>query len=261
MHVAGPLCLLQVGGDEREQVVDGDVVLSHDAGGDGVALDDRLHQGRAFLAVGRARGGGGPDDLRAGLLEAGEDLAEALLVVGLGRAAVVEAEVEVDHVPLALAQPDVELLDPVGGGSAVLGGLVDVGLAGQRLADAKRVAARDRVADQQDARQLGVVADEVPAGRTPLHPRPLVDGQVEAAEVLLERALPGLLVGGEGSDQVGVLPGDDGVFGRGLSDGGASGGGLGGLGLRPRGRCGQQGDQRGGKQGDRAAVHAASPDT
>ena len=100
---------------------------------------------RFILRDGR---GARPDELRPGLLKPGDDPPQTLLVLGWRRGTVVDAEVEVDHVPLPVAEPHVELLQPVGGWAAVLRGAVDVRLARQRLPYRHRVAAGDRVADE-----------------------------------------------------------------------------------------------------------------
>ena len=65
---------------------------------------------------------------------------------------------------------------------------------GERLARGLRVTARHGIADEQHARQLRIVGDEVPRIRDAADFITLVERQVEAAEVFLQRALPSLLL-------------------------------------------------------------------
>ena len=73
-----------------------------------------------------------------------------------------DAKVEMDHVPLSITEPDIHVLHSGGRGAAVGGRTMHIDLACKRLAHRLRVAARNGVADEQDARQLGIVLDEVP---------------------------------------------------------------------------------------------------
>ena len=59
-----------------------------------------------------------------------------------------KAEVEMDHVPRFFAEPAFEIAKADFSGSAVCGRTVDVGDAGKFMADQKRVADGNGIADQ-----------------------------------------------------------------------------------------------------------------
>ena len=163
------LNLRGVRGDEGEEVVHGDAVLLHDAGGDFVFLGDGGRGCGAIFGIGWDGRGAGPDELRAGFFQARDDLFEAILVVGGLGGAVVDAEVEMDDVPMRrrlagrdIAEPDIEFLQPIGGGPAILRRPMDIRFAGQSFAGGEGVAAGDRVTDEKDAGKLGIVLDIIP---------------------------------------------------------------------------------------------------
>ena len=70
-----------------------------------------------------------------------------------------QAKVEMNHVPFAFAQPLGEVGGTVLSRATVGRDAVDVGLAGEFLADGQGVADRDRIADEQHARKAGDVHD------------------------------------------------------------------------------------------------------
>jgi hypothetical protein len=72
---------------------------------------------------------------------------------------VVEADVEVDDVPRFCIEPVVEALEGVGGVGAVFWWAVDVGFVAEEFADGEGVADGDRVAEEEDAREVGDVFD------------------------------------------------------------------------------------------------------
>ena len=138
-----------------------------------------------------------------------------------------DAEIEMDDVPLSVAEPDFEFLQAVGGGAAVFGGTVDVGLAGEGGANREGVAAGDGIADEEDAGKLRIVGDEVPGGGGAFDEVAFVNWQVEGvAEIFLEGFLPCLALSGKCGDLFAVEAVDALVFG-GLFRGGF--GGVGGL--------------------------------
>ncbi len=157
---------------------------------------------RFILRDGR---GARPDELRPGLLKPGDDPPQTLLVLGWRRGTVVDAEVEVDHVPFPVAQPHVEPLQPSGGRAAVRRGAVDVRLACQRLSGRRRVADRHGIPNQQHAGQLRVVFHVSPVVCNAIDSLALVDRQFVAAEVRLQDALPCLLLGRQLGDECLVL--------------------------------------------------------
>ena len=110
-----------------------------------------------------------------------------------------DTEVKVDHVPFSGAgggEPGFQFLEAVGGGAAVFGGAVDIGFAGKGGAGGERVAAGDGVADEEDAREGGIVGDEVPGGGGAFDEIAFVDREVETvAEVCLENGFPCLARG------------------------------------------------------------------
>ena len=253
MDVVGILQRGELGRDRSEEVVDRDGVLCHKGGGGGVALDDG-GGGLLFRGIVRDRRGAGPDECRAGGGEAREDLREAGGVVGERSSAIVDTEVEVDHVPFSGAgggEPGFQFLEAVGGGAAVFGGAVDIGFAGEGGADGERVAARDGVADEEDAREGGIVGDEVPCGGGAFDEIAFVDREVETvAEVCLENGFPRLARGRQRGEFLLVEAVDALVFGR-FFRGGF--GGVGGLGGGERGsereRQGEEGGEEEGAEG------------
>src|SRR5690606_20175259 len=111
--------------------------------------------------------GGGENKLRSRFLQATHDLLHIFLILvgrNLSLSArvllllidsiiwnvfhVVQAEVEVNHVPLLLAEPLIEFLNSAGGRATVFERAMDVRFAEQRLAHGRGIADRDRVADE-----------------------------------------------------------------------------------------------------------------
>ena len=153
--------------DRGVEVVDRDVVLLHDLEGDVIVHGD-ISEGALGRELSFRDGRGGREDhLGAGLLEVGHERAEVLLVIRrlhlalavFHVAQVMQAEVEMDHVPLAGAEPLREVRRAVLGRATVRRDAMDVGLAGEFLADRQGVADGDRITDEQHARQAGDVLD------------------------------------------------------------------------------------------------------
>ena len=158
------LGLLRLG--KSKQIVREHLFVGHHFRSERVVVDDIVKLARRVeftLGNGRRRA---PDQRRAGLFHACDELSQVDLVVGghdlllpLNQLEVMQAPVEVDHIPLAGPQPGVDVLDPVRRRSAVGRDAVDIGLALQDLAHRQGVADRNRITDQQDSRQLRIVLD------------------------------------------------------------------------------------------------------
>ena len=98
---------LQVGRHGREQIVNRDAVFLHDLRRGLVPFDDR--RGGLFLRwIIRDRRGGGPDQLCASLLHAFDKLVQPLAIFSDRRISIVDAEVEVNHVPVAVTEPHIQ---------------------------------------------------------------------------------------------------------------------------------------------------------
>ena len=102
MHVQGRLEFLQARSYRAEEVIRRDAVLLHHLGGEGILLDDR-HGGLLLGGIIRDGRGAGPNELGTSLLEADDDLFEALHIIGRRRGAVMDTEIEMDDVPLPFA--------------------------------------------------------------------------------------------------------------------------------------------------------------
>ena len=167
MDVGLVLVLREGGRDRGIKVIDGDVILLHDLQCD-VIIDGDISEGalRRELAFRDGRGGR-EDHFGAGLLEVGHERAEVLLVIRrlhlalavFHVAQVMQAEVEMNHVPLAGTEPLGEVRRAVLGRTTVGRDAMHVGLAGEFLTDGQGVADGNRVADEQHARQAGDVLD------------------------------------------------------------------------------------------------------
>ncbi len=125
MYVVGVLKLVEVRRDGFEQVVHGDLVTLHHVRSEFVLFDNR---GSLLFSVGRIRNGCGgcPHQACACLFHAFDELFETRGVIRGSGVPVMDAEVEVNHVPFAVPQPDLDVFDSAGGGAAVCRGAVDV---------------------------------------------------------------------------------------------------------------------------------------
>ncbi len=132
--------------------------------------------GDPALGTLRHRRGVTPNQVGAGLFQLADDgpqigdvvrradLAGVFRVIGIGQVLafgrhelqVVKSEVEMDHVPLAVPQPLIDLFDAAGRRPAIGRRPVNVGDAGQLASHRGGVADRDAVADQQDIGQRSV---------------------------------------------------------------------------------------------------------
>lgn len=110
-------------------------MFAHDAIGDAVealALAGEV----VLLVVTTGRGSGpGPDELRASPIQLFDNLIKIGRINGIPGETVVDAEIEMNDIPLALAQPDGEFFQSGRGGPAVGGRPVHIGLASQGAAD------------------------------------------------------------------------------------------------------------------------------
>ena len=146
MHIIGILQIFQMRRNRREQVVGHDAVLRHQLTRRLVAFDD----GGGHLILGsvvRDGSRGGPNQLRSSLLHPLDELLQALALIGNRRIAIVDAKVEVDDIPFAVAQSDVDLVQTKRCRTAIGWSEVDVGFSSQRFAHAWRVTTRNRVPD------------------------------------------------------------------------------------------------------------------
>ena len=151
MHVQRWLEFLQARSHRTEEVVRRDAVLLHDFGRKGVLLDNR-RGGLLLRGVIRDGRGAGPNELGPGLLQSHHNLFEALHIIGRRRSPIMDAEIEMDNVPLPFAEPHVEVLQARSGGTAISGGAMDVRLTRKGLARRLSVPTRNGIADEQDAR-------------------------------------------------------------------------------------------------------------
>lgn len=171
VDVDGELESGEAGLGEGVKIVHGDAFGAHDFFGGGVVGGYVRWAARGayflgFSALGNW-GGGGEDELGVGAFEACDDQPQIaavtfdwnLMEAVIQELEVMEAEVEMNHVPFVLAKPTVHHEDAVAGGAAIEGNAVDVRLAGEELAHGQAIADGDGIADEQDAGQLGVVFD------------------------------------------------------------------------------------------------------
>ena len=155
--------ILQLGEARRDrgkQIVDGDIVLCHHLCGGSVAVDNR--SGGVLPGNIRQRSGVSPDQLRAGPLHSLDELFEPTGVIGDQCVAIMDAEVQMNDVPLPVAEPDVDLLQPGRGRSAVGRSAMNVRLASQFLSDGLGISSLNRITDQQHAWQSRIIFDKVP---------------------------------------------------------------------------------------------------
>ena len=174
VNVTRPLIDLQFLLGRPIQIVDRNPVFFHDAGG---CLVERHFFARhaAGRSVGDGRGAG-PDEFGFGLFQTRNQLTQVFFVLrerrhlfALGRPdvaplaieifQVVQAEIEMNDVPLSFTQPLIEMREPMSRIAAIGRRAMDVGLAAQQLAHGERVANRNRVAQDQDSRQRRIVLD------------------------------------------------------------------------------------------------------
>ena len=210
MDIGGRLVFGEVRGHRGEEIVHRDAFFLHQRGGDLVALDDRggcLFR-RCDIGDGRRRG---PDQPRPGRGESIDDFTEPRTVIIDRRGSVVDAEIEMDQVPFAVAEPDRETVDSRLGRTAIRRSTVHIHLARERLAHRLGVAPRDRVTDQQHPRQSRIILDKIPGIAASGDLFLLMDGKVKAAEILLQDFFPSLPLGRKGRDPFGILGRDLGL--------------------------------------------------
>ena len=178
MDVVGQLDLREPRQRGGVEIIDGHVVFGHHPAGDFVVFHHIIRlTGRVDLADGN-RGRGAPHHGGSAGLEGRHQLGQVLLIIfqrdlmAVGRGVrlvvltartelqVVQAEVEVDHVPRAVgrSKPLLQLLDAAAARPGVAGHTVHVGLAGQEPAHLVSIADADRITDDHHPRQLRVVA-------------------------------------------------------------------------------------------------------
>jgi hypothetical protein len=86
-------------------------------------------------------------------------LVDRHLVLAVDVFEVVQAPVEMNRIPLSVAEPGFEILDAIRGRPAVDRDAMHIRLPGEQLANRQRVAHRNRIADQQHSRQTGDIGD------------------------------------------------------------------------------------------------------
>lgn len=146
--------------DRSAKVGSWDAMLLHDFVSDAVqslALFRRklfgiLHAGWR----GRAR----PYQFCSGGFQYRDDLLEVAGISIQRKVAIMDAEVEVDHVPFSGTKPLLQLLDPLCRRTAIGRGAMNVHFACECLANGMRVTARDRISDEQHAWQAWIVLDK-----------------------------------------------------------------------------------------------------
>ena len=159
------------------QIVGGHASGGHDLRGGGIVFFFIAFD--TAVAAGGDVGGVAPDEFRAGGLQRFHQRGEVLFVIGerdlemsalgLGIGTlrgivadvfeVVEAPIEVNDVPFAVAEPFGEIGEAVGGGAAVGGDAVDVRFAFELLPHVERVTDGDAIADEQHAREACDILD------------------------------------------------------------------------------------------------------
>lgn len=177
MNVGGKLNVFELGGGVGVEIVGGDAGGGHDAGGGGVVFGFIAFD--AAIGTGGDGGGIAPDELGTGGLHDFDEFGEVLFVIcqrhlevgagsfGIGALGgifgdvfeIVEAPVEMDDVPLGVAEPGFDVFEAIRGRAAVGGDAMDVGFAFEHFADVEGVAHGDGVADQEDAWQASDVID------------------------------------------------------------------------------------------------------
>lgn len=158
MDVGGELNVFEFGGGVGAEIVGGDSGGGHHAGGGGVVFGFIAFD--AAIGTGGDGGGVAPDEFGAGGLHDFHEFGEVFFIFverhlkvragGFGIGAlggifgdvfeIVQAPVEMNDVPLGVAEPGFDVFEAVGGGAAVGGDAVDVGLAFEKFADVEGVA-------------------------------------------------------------------------------------------------------------------------
>ena len=112
MNIIGVLQFGESWHDGCEEIVNGDAMLLHQVSGCCVALNNRF--GGILVGDVGNRCCAGPNQLRAGLLHSLDKLFKSICIIRQRGRAIVDSEIEVDHVPLAVPQPYVNLLQSGG---------------------------------------------------------------------------------------------------------------------------------------------------
>ena len=139
MDVTGVLQIGQPWRDCSEEIINGDCVSLHHFSGSCVALDNRF--GGVLVGDVGNRRCTGPNQLRTRLLHSLDKLFKPSCVIRQRRRTIVNSEIEVDHVPLAVPQPCVNLLQPGRRWTAVGRSTMHVGDSRKFLSDRLRVGA------------------------------------------------------------------------------------------------------------------------
>ncbi len=193
MDILGFLELREPGFHHLEEIVHVDPVLRHDAGRSRPVFRVDLHRWLPLRRVQRARRRRSPDQVRPGPFKPCDNLPQLALVDLRGGLVIVQAKVEVDHLPVPVPEPLLKHRHAVLRRAAVLGRAVDIRLARQPVAHGDGVATGDRIADQQHPRQPGIVLHVIPRRGHSLRLFFFIKRQVIPAEGLAQPSLQGLL--------------------------------------------------------------------
>ena len=151
MHVVRNLNCGKLGQCKSIQIIDRNPALLHDLAGRLVIDRHILRTARRDEFSFRHRRDGGPYQLGAGLPKALHQTVQVALVFRQGYLLqavahdlqIVQAPIKMDDIPALWAQPGVQLGQPIGGRTAILGDAMHIGFARQLLSHGQCVANRD----------------------------------------------------------------------------------------------------------------------